>query len=199
MVERMTKSYEDKCEDINLKIAELESKKSKIEEKANEYYPKAGAVLFAALDVDNLVDLKKSWNKRVPEDMQVKEFDCDVEMPVLDTGLMLRDKKKFEKMYEKYIQAAEVHKAAAGEAISNILHVSLVGDLNKALIELGIIEGVVEGVITDSVTKEEVVEEEIIEDTFAENETMSETEDNEEHDLFSEDTVEEDSGYNPYQ
>ena len=154
---RSTKSYADKREEIKAKIAKLEASVADLQEKEAEYYPKAGDIIFKALGAGNLKEVRTNWNSRVPEDLKIDKIECDVVTPNLDQSLLMTDRKKYAKQVAASYEAADVMRAAAGEVISNVLHVSLQGDLKDALIELGILEGT---------KKEEIDTEEV--DTFEE-------------------------------
>ena len=138
---RDTKSYVEKKEDIDKKIAEYEARKVNLQEKEAEYYPKAGDFIFKALGASNLKEVRSNWNSRVPEDLKIDKIECAVVEPKLDTTLLMTDPKKFEKQVAAYKEAVSAQKAAVGEVISTLLHVSLQGDLKDALTELGILEG----------------------------------------------------------
>lgn len=153
MAERMTKSYADKIEELNHRI-------EKLQQNADAFYPKAGDMLFKVLEAGDLEDLKAKWNNLVPKDLKVDKIDCDVEMPKLDPTLVMKDKKKFAKMMEDYQKAADAQKDAAGKVLSNVLHVSVLGDLRNKLRELGILnDGLVEEVEDEEETVEETLEE----------------------------------------
>lgn len=178
---RSTKSYADKREEIKAKIAKLEASVADLQEKEAEYYPKAGDIIFKALGASNLKEVRTNWNSRVSEDLKIEKIECDVVTPNLDTTLLMTDPKEFAKQYAACYEAADVMKAAAGEVISTVLHVSLQGDLKDALKELGILEG----------TKKEEVETEEV-DIFEEE---SETVDEYEYEVSSESDS---ASYDPY-
>lgn len=178
---RSTKSYADKHEEIKAKIAKLEASVADLQEKEAEYYPKAGDIIFKALGASNLKEVRSNWNSRVSEDLKIDKIECDVAEPKIDTTLLMTDPKKFEKQVAAYKEAVSAQKAAVGEVISTLLHVSLQGDLKDALIELGILEG----------TKNEEVETEEV-DIFEEE---SETVDEYEYEVSSESDGE---SYDPY-
>lgn len=163
---RSTKSYADKHEEIKAKIAKLEASVADLQEKEAEYYPKAGDIIFKALGASNLKEVRSNWNSRVPEDMKIDKIECGVIEPKLDTTLLMTDPKKFEKQVAAYKEAVSAQKAAVGEVISTLLHVSLQGDLKDALTELGILEG----------TKKEEVETEGVDIFEEESETVDEYE-----------------------
>lgn len=156
MAERVTKSYADKRAEIKAKKDALDEQEKKIVAREKEYYPKAGDVLFTVLEASDLKELKKAWNDAAPDDMKVDKIECDVEMPKLDPTLVMKNPKKFEKLVKEYQKAAKAQKAAAGEALSNILHVSVLGDLKNRLREIGILN---DGFVDDVEDEEETLEE----------------------------------------
>ena len=178
---RSTKSYADKHEEIKAKIAKLEASVADLQEKEAEYYPKAGDIIFKALGASNLKEVRTNWNSRVPDDMKIDKIECAVAEPKLDQSLLMTDPKKFAKQVAACNEAANVMKAAAGEVISTVLHVSLQGDLKDAFKELGILE---------DTKKEEVETEEV--DIFEEE---SETVDEYEYEVSSESDG---TDYDPY-
>ena len=163
---RMTKSYADRQQDIDEKIAKLNAQKDELDAKAAEYYPKAGDLIFKALEASNLKEVKTKWNDRVSNEFKIDKIECDAVEPKLDTTLIMTDRKKFDKLLEEYMSVVDKQKAAAGEAISDVLHVSVQGDLKNALIDLGILEGTKTSEPQKADEPEEVIEEseEIVDD-----------------------------------
>lgn len=156
MADRVTKSYADKHAEIEAKIEALKEQDKKMSEREKKYYPKAGDILFTVLEASDLKELKKAWNDAAPDDMKVDKIECDVEMPKLDPTLVMKNPKKFEKLVNEYQKAAKAQKAAAGEALSNIIHVSVLGDLKNRLREIGILN---DGLVDDVEDEEETLEE----------------------------------------
>lgn len=161
MAERVTKSYADKHDEIKAKIKALEEQDEKMTEAENEFYQKAGKYLITRLDADDLKDLKKIWNSKVPDDMKIEKIECDVEMPKIDPVLILKDPTKAQGMVDAYQAAAEAQQSAAGKTISTILHVSVLNDLKYKLIEFGFLSDTRAKKKAD---KSESTEEETLED-----------------------------------
>ena len=159
MAERVTKSYADKHDEIKSRIDALKEQDKELERREKSYYPKAGDVLFSVLEAGDLKELRTKWNNSVSEDLKVGKIDCDVDMPKIDPMLAMSNPKKFAKMMKEFQKAADVQKAAAGEALSNVLHVSVLGDLRNKLRGLGILNDGVEEVVDES--------EETLEEVFA--------------------------------
>lgn len=170
MAERVTKSYADKRAEIKAKKDALDEQEKKIVAREKEYYPKAGDVLFSVLKAGDIKELKRKWNKAVSEDLKIDEIDCDVDMPKIDPMLAMSNPKKFAKLMKDFHKSADVQRAVAGKTISNVLHVSVLGDLNNKLRELGILnDGLVDEVEEET---EEAVEEVSLEEVLASDETM---------------------------
>ena len=150
MAERVTKSYADKIAELNNRIEEMT-------EKAQAYYSQAGDLLFNVLDVTELEDLIERWNSLAPKKMKVDEIECEAKMPTIDPTLARKNPKKFAELVKECQEVTDAQNVAAGEAISNILHVSVLGDLRAKLRDLGILNDGAKEVVKES--KEETLEE----------------------------------------
>lgn len=164
MAERVTKSYADKHKEIKAKIAALQEQDEKMTVAENEFYQKAGKYLIKSLGADDLKELKKIWNNKVPDDMKIERFGCDIEIPKVDPVLVLKNPTKVQGMLDEIQAAAEAQQSAAGKAISTILHVSVLNDLKYKLIEFGFLD---DTRAKKKVDKSESVEEETLEEAFA--------------------------------
>lgn len=167
MAERVTKSYADKIDELNQKI-------EKLQQNASAFYPQAGEVLFIILDADDVEELKKKWNSLAPKEMKVDEINCDAKMPTIDPTLARKNQKKFDELVEKCRIVRDMQNAAVGEAISNVLHVSVLGDLKNKLRELGILNDGVTGEVKES--EEETLEDVNLEDVLAQEQAEQQSE-----------------------
>ena len=161
MAERVTKSYADKHAEIQAKKDALDKQDKSLSEKEKDYYPKAGDVLFTVLEAGDV-------------DMKIGKIKCDVDIPEIDMSLAMSNPKKFAKMMKEFHKATDVQKTAAGEALSNVLHVSVLGDLRNKLRELGILNDGAEEVVDEQ--EEETLEDVNLEDVLAQEQAEQQSE-----------------------
>ena len=174
MAERMTKSYADKHAEIQAKKDALDKQDKSLSEKEKDYYPKAGDVLFTVLEAGDVKELRTKWNSAAPEDMKIGKIKCDVDIPEIDMSLAMSNPKKFAKDMKEFHKATDVQKTAAGEALSNVLHVSVLGDLRNKLRELGILNDGAEEVVDEQ--EEETLEDVNLEDVLAQEQAEQQSE-----------------------
>ena len=174
MAERVTKSYADKHAEIQAKKDALDKQDKSLSEKEKDYYPKAGDVLFTVLGAGDVKELRTKWNSAAPEDMKIGKIKCDIDIPEIDMSLAMSNPKKFAKDMKEFHIVRDMQNAAVGEAISNVLHVSVLGDLKNKLRELGILNDGVTGEVKES--EEETLEDVNLEDVLAQEQAEQQSE-----------------------